>query len=523
MNQYIHAVPNFSEGRRKEVVEAIIDRVRNVPGVKLIGYFPDPDFNRTVVELVGMPEPLAEALIDMAAKAIELIDMEEQAGDHPRIGAQDTIPIFPMRNISLDDCALLAEEIGKELNRRTGVPVFFSGENARIPEKKALDFIRKGQYEGLRDLLVGGDCDPRRLPDIGDPKEFVHKGGTIVSAGTNPLVAVNYLLGTGDVRLAKRIARAVRAPSGGFSTVRSVGLKFTDRNQAVVSMNMFDYDATPIYRTFNLVQSEAQRYGTSIVSTQLIGTVPQESLIQVAEYFLRLEDFDRSQIRENHLVDLKDKDLVDAKEPKSLTGMTVKGFVQELASDSPAPGGGSVAALTAATSAGLLSMVLSLTLGRKKFADVEAELYPFKEKTRTLHARLLELVDLDTDAFNQVMAAFKMPKATQEQKADRRGRIQEAYRHAVRVPMEVVEKCIEILSMCPVLVEKGNPNALSDAGVAASMAYAGLEGAAMNVRINLGSIEDEAFVADLRKRVDAAMEVGGDLKDRVLAYVDQRI
>ena len=304
MSQYVHAVPNFSDGRRREVVEAVVDQVRNVAGVKLIGYYPDADFNRTVIELIGKREPLKEALLQMAAKSIQLIDMEQQSGDHPRIGAQDTIPVFPMRNISLEECRELAEEIGAELHRRTGVPIFFAGANARITEKKELDFIRNGQYEGLRDILEGPQPDPRRLPDLGDVRRFRHHGATIVSAGASPLVAVNYILSTEDAGIAKQIARAVRGPSGGFSTVRSVGLKFTDRKQAVVSMNMFDTDATPIYRTFNLVKSEAARFGVTLVSTQLIGTLPQESLIKVAEYFLRLEGFDRNQIRENHIPDL---------------------------------------------------------------------------------------------------------------------------------------------------------------------------------------------------------------------------
>jgi glutamate formiminotransferase / 5-formyltetrahydrofolate cyclo-ligase len=304
MNQYIHAVPNFSEGARPEVVENVVDQARNVSGVKLIGYYPDRDFNRTVVELIGKPVPLKEALLNLAAKAIELIDMEQQRGSHPRIGAQDTIPIFPMRNITIEECVNLAEEIGVELNRRTTVPVFFAGENARIPERRVLDFIRKGQYEGLRDLLVGKTPDPKRLPDLGKVENFIHKGGTIVSAGTNPLVAVNFILDTDKLDVAKAIAKAARGPSGGFTTIRSVGLRFTDRNRGVVSMNMFDHEATPLFRTFNLVKSEAARWGVTITGTQLIGTVPQEVLIRVAEYFLQLEDFDRDQIRENHIPDL---------------------------------------------------------------------------------------------------------------------------------------------------------------------------------------------------------------------------
>jgi glutamate formiminotransferase / 5-formyltetrahydrofolate cyclo-ligase len=302
--QYIHSVPNFSEGGRKEVIEAVVEPLRNVSGVKLIGYYPDPDFNRTVVELIGRPDPLKGALLEMAARAIELIDMERQRGSHPRIGAQDTIPLFPMQNITLEECASVAEEIGAELNRRTGVPVFFAGENARIPERRNLDFIRRGQYEGLKDLLLSGHPDPKRLPDLGEVEAFVHKGGTIVSAGTNPLVAVNFILNTDRLDIAKAIAAAARGPSGGFTTVRSVGLAFTERRQVAVSMNMFDHEATPLFRTFNLVKCEAARWGVTVAGTQLVGTLPQEALVRVAEYFLQIEGFNRDQILENHIVDV---------------------------------------------------------------------------------------------------------------------------------------------------------------------------------------------------------------------------
>jgi glutamate formiminotransferase / 5-formyltetrahydrofolate cyclo-ligase len=300
MAQYIHAVPNFSEGRRQEVVDAVVAQVRDREGVEFIDCYPDADFNRTVIEVVGQPQPLKAALLDMAGKSYELIDMEQQRGDHPRIGAQDTIPLFPLAGVTLDDCVQLAEEIGQELFERYGVPVYFSGENARCPERKDLDFIRAGQYEGLK---VVADR-PERAPDIGPPRLHPTAGATIVSAGTSGLVAVNVMLGTTDVSIAKRIAKMVRGPSGGFSTVRSVGLPLTERGVVAVSMNLFDTVATPLYRVFNLVESEARRYGVPVVGTQIVGTLPQEALITCAEYSLRLEGFQRKQILENHLVGL---------------------------------------------------------------------------------------------------------------------------------------------------------------------------------------------------------------------------
>jgi len=300
MAQYVHSVPNFSEGRRHEVIAEIIDQLRDRDGVKLIDHYPDPDFNRTVVEVIGQPAPLKEALLDMAGKSYDLIDMEKQRGDHPRIGAQDSIPVFPLANITLEECVDLAEEIGREVFERYAVPVYFTGENARCEERKDLDFIRRGQYEGLKEVAHLAE----RAPDLGPARLHPTAGATIVSASLEGLVAVNVMLGTKDLAVAKSIARMVRGPSGGFSSVRAIGLPLTERGVVAVSMNMFDTTATPIYRLFNLVESEAARYGIPVVGTQIVGTLPQEALIRCAEFSLKLENFSRNQIIENHLVDL---------------------------------------------------------------------------------------------------------------------------------------------------------------------------------------------------------------------------
>jgi glutamate formiminotransferase/formiminotetrahydrofolate cyclodeaminase len=300
MSKYIHAVPNFSDGTRKEVIDAIVGELRGVEGVKLIDHYPDPNFNRTVIEVIGKPGPLKDALLNMVGKSYELIDMEQQSGDHPRIGAQDTIPLFPLANISLEECVALAEEIGKEVFERYNVPVFFTGENARTPERKNLDFIRKGQYEGLKKVAHTLE----RAPDIGPAALHSSAGATIVSAETSGLVAVNVILGTNDLGIAKKIAKGVRGPSGGFSTIRAIGLAFEERNQVAVSMNMFDTNNTPIHRAFNLVTDEANRYGVSVVGSEIVGCLPQEALIKCAEYYLKIENFNRDQIIENHMVGL---------------------------------------------------------------------------------------------------------------------------------------------------------------------------------------------------------------------------
>ncbi len=305
-DKFIHAVPNFSEGRRTEVIEKIVNELRDIEGIKLVGYFPDEDFNRTVVELIGKPKPLREALLNMAQKSIELIDMRKQSGDHPRIGAQDTIPIFPLKNISVKECVEFAENIGEELFEKLEVPIYFSGANARSEERENLAFIRNGQYEGLKELLEENSEEAeKRKPDLSvDGKLDDKSGAVIVSAGEKPLIAYNVILDTDNIEIAKDIARSVRGPSGGFDTVRAVGLKFEERNKVAVSMNMFDYEKTPIYRTFDFIKNEASRFGVSVVGSELVGVVPQEALINSLEKYIRLENFERSQILENNLIDL---------------------------------------------------------------------------------------------------------------------------------------------------------------------------------------------------------------------------
>lgn len=300
MPKYIHAVPNFSDGQRNEVIESVVAPLRNVDGVKLIDYYPDPNFNRTVVEVIGRPEPLKEALLEMAGRSYELINMEEQKGDHPRIGAQDTIPLFPLANISVDECVQVAEDIGKKIFEKFNVPVYLSGENARTPERRNLDYIRKGQYEGLKKVVNL----PERAPDIGPAVLHPTAGATIVSAAVSGLVAVNIILDTKNLTIAKTIAKAVRGPSGGFTTIRAIGLALEERNQVAVSMNMFNTSQTPIFRVFNLIEIEARRYGVMVVGTEIIGCLPQEALIKCFEHYLRLENFNQDQIIENHIIGL---------------------------------------------------------------------------------------------------------------------------------------------------------------------------------------------------------------------------
>lgn len=301
MSGFIHAVPNFSEGRDQAVIEAIVAPCRNTEGVKLIAIYPDADFNRTVVEVIGTRGPLKQALLEMAGLAYKHIDMEKQSGRHPRIGAQDTIPLFPLKGVTVEDCKVLAEEIGAELFQKYNVPVFFSGENARNEDRKNLSFIREGQYEGLKKVAHL----PERAPDIGPAALHPTAGATIVSAAASGLTAVNVILNTTDLNVAKAIAKMVRGPSGGFSTIRAVGFTMEDKdNKVAVSMNMFDTVNTPIHRVFNLIEDEARRFGVQVIGTQIVGALHSHSLIDAAAHYLRLVDFDPQQIIENHMIDV---------------------------------------------------------------------------------------------------------------------------------------------------------------------------------------------------------------------------
>ena len=295
--KYILSVPNFSEGRRQEVIEAVVDQVRSKEGVKLVSYEPEYDFNRTVVTVIGEPEPLKEALINMAAKCKELINMEEHTGTHPRIGAHDTIPLFPFYNVSLEECVSLAEEIGAEVYKRLDIPVYFSGSNARVEERKALAFIRKGQYEGLKKVA---HTDARK-PDIGPAALHPTAGAIIVSADDEGITAYNVFIDTEDVEIAKSIAKAVIGPSGGFSTVRAVGIKFPERKGVVISMNLLDCYSTPIYRVYNFVKSEAERYGIRVIGSEVVGPIKLDYVINSFEYYLGIDNFRKSQILETHL------------------------------------------------------------------------------------------------------------------------------------------------------------------------------------------------------------------------------
>jgi len=311
-HQYVLAVPNFSNGRDADIIEAVTAEIKNISKINLVSVEPEHDFNRTVVTMIGEPEAIKKALITMGKKSSELIDMRKQAGSHPRIGAQDTLPVFPFKNITLEETIALAEEIGKAFHEATGVPVFYAGLNARTPDRTSFAYIRKGQYEGLRQLLIDTKDIPARAEEYNNRKPDLSKdgllsetaGATIVSCEENGLTAYNIFLATEKVEIAKEIARAVRGPSGGFSSIRAVGVKFPEHEGVVVSMNMFDCINTPIPRVFEFCKREAERFGVAVIGSEIVGPIKLDAVMASVAYVLNLEKFTPSQILETHLMNL---------------------------------------------------------------------------------------------------------------------------------------------------------------------------------------------------------------------------
>lgn len=310
--QYVLAVPNFSEGRDEKTVNAIVDSVRSIEGLKLVSVEPEADFNRTVVTMIGEPAVIKTALVALGKASVAHIDMSKQQGSHPRIGAQDSLPVFPLSNITLEECIALAREVGQEYHAQTGVPVFYCGDCAINDDRRAYAYVRKGQYEGLSQLLRETRDDPARKAEYDARKPDLSRGGllseksgaTIVSAEQTGLTAYNIFLDTEDVAVAKAVAKTVRGPSGGFSSIRAVGIKFPEHKGVVVSMNMFDCVNLPITRLFNFVRTEAARFGVNVTGSELVGPLKLEAILSAFQYSLGLENFNTAQILETHLMDM---------------------------------------------------------------------------------------------------------------------------------------------------------------------------------------------------------------------------
>jgi glutamate formiminotransferase/formiminotetrahydrofolate cyclodeaminase len=485
MSTLVECVPNFSEGRNKAVVDAIVDAMK-IPGVSLLDREMDSDHNRCVITIVGDREAIAEAAIRGIGKAAELIDLTKHQGAHPRIGASDVIPFIPIEGVTIEDCVAIARHVGEEVWKRFQIPVYLYESAARHPDRINLENIRRGQFEGLKeDILV----NPARKPDFGDPCCHPTAGATVVGA-RKALVAYNVFLNTKDVDIAKKIAKAVRASSGGLRYVKGAG--FEVRGMAQVSMNLTDFEQTPIARVFEFVKREAARYGVQPVSSEIVGLIPKKALEQAAEWFLQVEGFDSSMILENRLAAVTSGKM-------AIGGLRagVEPFIEQLAAPTATPGGGSAAAATAAMAAALGGMVAAMSRTKKAYLQYEAQLSQAVARLAQLREELKAEIDADAESYNHVMAAYKLDKAS----PDREPAIESAMHGATSVPMETAQKTREVADIVASLKSITSPNMASDLTVAAALASAAIVGALANVEINLASLKDARFAEEIRSRV----------------------
>jgi glutamate formiminotransferase / formiminotetrahydrofolate cyclodeaminase len=488
-NTLVECVPNFSEGRDKAKVDAIVEAMK-IPGVYLLDREMDADHNRCVITLVGEREAIQEAAIRGVGKAAELIDLTKHEGAHPRMGAADVVPFIPIDGVTIEDCVAMAKHVGAEIAKRFCIPVYLYESAATSPERQNLENIRRGQFEGIRDEIA---TNPARKPDFGEPRVHPTAGATVVGA-RKFLIAYNVFLNTPDVGIAKKVAKAVRYSSGGLRFVKGAG--FLVRGMAQVSMNLTDFDQTPIHRVFELVKREAARYGVTPVSSEIVGLIPKQALEQAAEWFLQVENFDSSLILENRLATV-----MSGKMAVGGLRAGIEPFIEQLAAPTATPGGGSAAAASGAMAAGLAHMVASMSRGKKAYLQYEAQLSEAISSLAQIREDLKDAIDADAESYNVVMKAYRAAKET----ADGGRGINDALRLATSVPLGVAERVVEVAEIAAGLRPITNPNMSSDLTTAAALAKAALEGALANVEINLGSIktetpDDESFVRVTRGR-----------------------
>jgi len=509
VTRLVECVPNFSEGRRREVVEELIQVVASVPGVTLLDSEMDPDHNRSVLTFAGEPEPVAEAAFRVVERAAARIDLNHHQGQHPRMGATDVVPFVPVEGLTLDDCAAIAREVGKRIGDQLGIPVFLYEAAASRPDRTSLADVRRGEFEGLRER-IGSDAS--RRPDFGPERIHTTAGATAVGA-RRFLVAFNANLNTGDVRVAKAIAAAIREQSGGLKHVRALGFSIEGGRRAQVSMNLVNTEATPVHRVLALIHDEAARRGAMVSGCEVVGLIPEAAMLDAAEHALRLENFRRDQVLELRL-----------KRPPLSEAVTLNGFLEQIAAPTPTPGGGTVVAVTGAIASALATMVANLTLGRKKFADREAALAKLKTEAESLRAALFGLARRDSEAFEAVLRARRSPQATAEEQATRERSVAEAELEAARVPLQTAQACLRVLELSGEAARIGNPAACTDAGVAGLLAEAGAKGALLNVEINLKGLNFTADKGDVERQMrhlqEALAIAGASCRDSVRAAMD---
>ena len=463
----VECVPNFSEGRRPEVLNEIIRTISGVQGTSVLDLHSDPDHNRSVITFVGDPRAVEEAAFQMIRRAAELINLDQHTGAHPRIGATDVVPFVPISNISLAECVEIAHRVGERVGKELQIPVYFYEAAARVPERTRLELIRKGEYEALKNEISN---HPKRLPDCG-PAALGPAGATVIGA-REFLIAYNVNLTTNDESIASKIAKTIRHSSGGLRYVKALGM--TVEGRAQVSMNLTNFRKTSLPLVVETVRREAQRYGVGIHNTELVGLIPQDALVDAAVWYTQLDLFSPDQVLEQKIA-------------SRVADTGSEPFIAALAAGTPTPGGGSAAAYAGAMGAGLVSMVSRLTIGKKNYQDVEKEMESVLESSEALRLFMEVKIQEDAEVYQQVMAAYQEPKSN----PDRGKLIQSATLAAAEIPLEVAQKGEKILELALRVAEIGNKNAISDAGAAANLAATAIIVAGYNVRINLAGLDDQ--------------------------------
>jgi glutamate formiminotransferase/formiminotetrahydrofolate cyclodeaminase len=542
MQKVIECVPNFSEGRDLEVIRQITTAIESVEGVSLLNVDPGASTNRTVVTFAGSPKAAVEAAFRGIQKAAELIDMRKQKGAHPRMGATDVCPFIPVSNVSWEEAIACANELGKRVGDELKIPVYLYEKAAKDPSRSNLSIIRTGEYEGFFEKIK----EPAWKPDFGPAVFNERAGGTVIGA-REFLVAYNVNLNTKSVRRANSVAFDVRengrvktedgTPSGKpvldasgepvrvpgvLKHVKAIGWFVDEYGMAQVSMNLTNLEETPLHAAFDACNESASKRGLRVTGSEVVGMLPKKCLVEAGKYFLRKQKWSEG-AAEEELIDIAVRSMglselkpFDPKEKiiefkmesastKSLVRMDLRRFCNETLSDSPAPGGGSVAALMGALGVSLGGMVANLSAGKRGWDDKLQYFSDWAVKAQQLKDELLFLVDEDTAAFNKVMTAFGLPKDSAEEKTARSAAIQSANKYAAEIPLRVMETTFKAYQLLAEMADKGNPASISDVGVGALAVRACIEGAAMNVRINLSSLKDEKVKTDLQERVRKVM------------------
>ncbi len=501
MQTIIECVPNFSEGRDAENVEAIARALKDGPDVYILDREMDADHNRCVITLVGTRESVGEAALRGIGKAAELIDLNQQRGAHPRIGATDVVPFVPISGATLEDCVRIAEWVAEQAWRRFKIPTYLYEAAARRPERRNLENVRRGQFEGLREEVR---TNPERLPDFGEAALHPTAGATVVGA-RKFLIAYNINLKTPDVELAKAIARKIRASSGGFPCVKAMGVEIKSRHLGQVSMNLTDFETTSIATVFDSVSREAAAQGVAVLGSEIVGLVPRRALVDTAVEYLKIENYHPQLVFENRLEQIIREQAAPAQEGTQTFRSMVEAFASAVAAPTPTPAGGSIAALAGGLAAALGEMVCGISLQRQSLEAHHPKLRESRSRLSSLRQRLLENIDGDAQSYQGVMAAFKLPKSTDAEKAARAQAIETASKDATSVPLHTAEMGAEVSKLISSLRGITIPLAAPDLAVALELTGTAQRAAIENIRANLPSIKDRQFLEDVERRLEKAV------------------